>query len=151
MSSDLRDLYQSVILDHNRHPRNFGKLEGSSHEAEGYNPLCGDKVKVYLRMAGDVVEDVSFEGSGCAISTASASLLTDSAKGKKREEVERLFRRFRGVVMGENGSGAEDPPLGKLEVLAGVREFPMRVKCATLVWHTLMAAFEQRNETVSTE
>jgi len=152
MSSELRELYQTVILDHYKKPRNFGPLEGANCEAEGRNPLCGDHVKVYARVAGDTVEAVGFEGSGCAISTASASLMTQIAKGKSKAEIAAIFERFHDLVT--SGAGA-DPgelaALGKLEVLAGVREFPARVKCATLVWHALLAALERRAEPVSTE
>ena len=152
MSSDLRELYQTVILDHYKKPRNFGVLEGANCQAEGRNPLCGDHVKVYARVDGDTVEAVGFEGSGCAISTASASLMTQIAKGKSKAEIATIFKRFHDLVT----SGADADPgdlaaLGKLEVLAGVREFPARVKCATLVWHALLAALERRGEPVSTE
>jgi nitrogen fixation protein NifU and related proteins len=152
MSSELRDLYQTVILDHYKKPRNFGVLEGANCEAEGHNPLCGDEVKVYARVVGDTVEAVGFEGSGCAISTASGSLMTQIVKGKSKAEIAAIFERFHDLVT--SGAGA-DPgdlaSLGKLEVLAGVREFPARVKCATLVWHALLAALERRDEPVSTE
>jgi nitrogen fixation NifU-like protein len=146
--SDVRELYQSVILDHSKKPRNFGRPDRANREAEGLNPLCGDKVKVYLAVEDDVVAEAGFEGSGCAISTASASLMTEAVKGMSRAEVEALFQRFhRLVTAGERGAGS----LGKLEVLAGVREFPMRVKCATLAWHALRAALERRAGVVSTE
>jgi nitrogen fixation NifU-like protein len=149
MSAELRDLYQTVILDHYKKPRNFGKLAGANRQAEGHNPLCGDHIKVYARVDGDRVEAVGFEGSGCAISTASASLMTQIAKGKSKAEVESIFTRFHDLV---TGHGNVDPKgVGKLEVLAGVREFPARVKCATLVWHALRAALEGRGEPVSTE
>ncbi len=147
--SDLRDLYQEVIFDHNRRPRNFGRLEGATHKAEGFNPLCGDQLTLYLRVGEDGrIEEVAFEGKGCAISTASASLLTEAVKGKTLEEAERLFRGFHGMIMDE--PAAEPVELGKLEVLAGVKEFPTRVKCATLAWHTLHAAIEGKDQ-VSTE
>ncbi len=147
--NDLRDLYQEIIFDHYRHPHNFGPLGGANRQAEGYNPLCGDKVTLYLRMDDDVISDVHFEGSGCAISTASASLMTEALKGKHQDEALRLLDNFHGMVTG-TATGEE---LGKLKALAGVREFPERVKCATLAWHTLQAALENRNgqETVSTE
>ena len=149
MSSELRDLYQTVILDHYKKPRNFGKLAGANRQAEGLNPLCGDHIKVYARVDGDRVEAVGFEGSGCAISTASASLMTQIAQGKSKAEIEAIFTRFHDLV---TGHGDVDPSsVGKLEVLAGVREFPARVKCATLVWHALRAALEGRGEPVSTE
>ena len=149
MSSELRDLYQTVILDHYKKPRNFGKLAGATCQAEGRNPLCGDQIVVYARVDGDRVEAVGFEGSGCAISTAAASLVSEIAKGKSRAEIEAIYTRFHDLV---TGHGDVDPSsVGKLEVLAGVREFPARVKCATLVWHALRAALEGRGEPVSTE
>ncbi len=143
----LRDLYQEVILDHNRRPRNFGALPSSNHQAEGYNPLCGDKVTVFLDMEGGRIQNVSFQGAGCAISTASASLMTEALKGKTAEEARKLFQEFQGLVT--KGQDSED--LGKLAVFAGVREFPMRVKCATLAWHTLLAALNDKSQPVSTE
>ena len=146
--SDLRELYQEVILDHNKSPRNFGKLEGASHSADGFNPLCGDRVTVSLILRDDVVEDVRFDGAGCAISTASASVMTQMLKGKTRDEVEAIFRRFHDLVTGKEPEGSD---LGKLAVFAGVAEFPIRVKCATLAWHTLNAAIENRTEPVTTE
>jgi nitrogen fixation NifU-like protein len=149
--SDLRELYQAVILDHNKKPRNFRALPGANRSAEGYNPLCGDKVTIYLQLEDGVVRDVSFQGSGCAISTASASLMTEALKGKTVAEVEAIFEKFHGVVAGEPGPAGETPGLGKLSVFAGVREFPTRVKCATLAWHTLHAALEGAEKTVSTE
>ena len=150
--SDLRELYQEVILDHHRRPRNFKVLEDARH-VEGYNPLCGDKVTVYVRMDGDVVRDVSFQGSGCAISTASASLMTEGLKGKTRAEALALFRAFHHLLTGvPEAPGTEAPDLGKLEVFSGVREFPVRVKCATLPWHTFHAALAgEEDKTVSTE
>ncbi len=148
--NELRDLYQELILDHNRSPRNCRPMEDANHHAEGYNPLCGDRVTVYLHTEGDVIEDVSFQGSGCAISTASASLLTESLRGKTREEALKLFDRFQGLVTG-NADGDLGSSLGKLTVFSGVCEFPARVKCATLVWHTLRAALEEREEIASTE
>ena len=147
--SDLRDLYQEVILDHNRKPRNFGELPGADRKADGYNPLCGDKVTVSIALDGDHLKDIRFQGTGCAISTASASLMTDHLKGKTRAEVEALSREFMDLVTGKSSSGAVG--LGKLEAFAGVSEFPARVKCATLVWHTLKAALENRPDPVSTE
>ena len=151
IGSDLRDLYQTVILDHAKKPRNFGPLEGATCVAEGRNPLCGDHIKVYARVAGDTIEAVGFEGSGCAISTASASLMTQIAKGRSRAEIDVIATRFHDLVTG----GADADPgdlaaLGKLEVLAGVREFPARVKCATLVWHALHSALGD-SKTVTTE
>jgi nitrogen fixation NifU-like protein len=146
--SELRDLYQTVILDHYKKPRNYGRPEGADHEAEGVNPLCGDRVRVFARVDGDRLGAVGFEGSGCAISTAAASLMTQVVKGKTRPEIEALYQRYQDMV---TGTGGVDPSLGKLEVLAGVREFPARVKCATLVWHALRAALEGRQQPVSTE
>jgi len=148
VSGDLRDLYQDVILEHSKRPRNFRTLDGAAHKAEGYNPLCGDKVTVYVTVEDGVVKDVAFQGSGCAISTASASVMTETLKGKPRAEVERLFRTFHGLVTGAHTPASE---LGKLAVFAGVREFPTRVKCATLAWHTLHAALEDRGKPVTTE
>jgi nitrogen fixation NifU-like protein len=147
--SDLRDLYQEVILDHYRKPRNSRPLAGANRKAEGFNPLCGDRLTLYLKLKDGVIEDASFEGSGCAISTASASLLTESVKGKTAPEVERLFQGFHNLVTQDVATPG--PELGKLEVLRGVREFPARVKCATLAWHTLHAALANQAETVSTE
>jgi nitrogen fixation NifU-like protein len=140
--SDLRDLYQETILDHGRRPRNFRKLEHPTHEADGDNPLCGDKIHLYVELDGDVVRDISFEGAGCAISTASASLMTEALKGKKVAEAMALFRRMHDTVMGKDGDG--DVDIGKLAVFEGVREYPLRVKCATLAWHTLKSALEQQ-------
>ena len=148
--SDLRELYQEVILDHHKKPRNFRSLEGARH-VEGYNPLCGDKVTIYVKLEGDVVRDVSFQGSGCAISTASASMMTESLKGKTRAEAEALFQSFHDLLTGKTGTGGGASNLGKLEVFSGVREFPVRVKCATLAWHTFHAALEGEDKTVSTE
>ena len=146
--SDLTDLYQEVILDHNRRPRNFHALADASHTAEGYNPLCGDRLTLYLKVDGGVVRDVSFEGAGCAISKASASMMTDAVKGKSIVEAQALFDRFHRMVTTPPEQPVED--LGKLSALAGVREFPVRVKCASLAWHTLKAAFTNERRT-STE
>lgn len=147
--AELRELYQSVILDHYKKPRNFGRPPAADREAEGVNPLCGDHVHVYARVEDDRVSEVGFEGSGCAISTAAASLMTEAVKGHTVGEVEALFERYHELV---TGRGAVDPEtLGKLAVLAGVREFPARVKCATLAWHALRAALEGAAEPVSTE
>ncbi len=145
---DLKALYQEVIIDHNRKPRNCGKLAGADRIAEGYNPLCGDRLTVYLKLADGVIRDVSFEGSGCAISVASASLMTEALKGRTEAEAGTLFERFHALVTSD---GADAQGLGKLEVLAGVREFPARVKCATLAWHTLHSALCNEPHTVSTE
>ena len=149
MSGDLRDLYQEVIFDHYKRPRNMGTLEEASHRAEGYNPLCGDRVTTYLKVEDGVVRDAAFEGAGCAIATASASLMTEALKGRRLDEVEALFRGFHEMVTDAPATGS--PALGKLEVLGGVREFPARVKCATLAWHTLNAALAKRQQPVSTE
>ena len=146
--SDLSDLYQEVILDHNRSPRNFRRMESASHHAEGYNPLCGDRVTVFVKIEGDRIADVTFEGSGCAISKASASLMTDELKGSTVADARRLFERFHRMVTTPSDQAVEE--LGKLSALAGVREFPVRVKCASLAWHTLKAAID-REEKVSTE
>jgi nitrogen fixation NifU-like protein len=142
---NLGNLYQEVILDHSRRPRNFRKMEGASRKADGYNPLCGDRVTIYLSMDGDVVKDASFQGSGCAISTSSASILTESMKGKTRAEAEALFETFHDLVTGERNAKPDAPELGKLAVFSGVSEFPARVKCATLSWHTLRAALDSPN------
>ena len=147
LDDELRALYQEVILDHYKRPRNFGAVDPASASAEGYNPLCGDQVNVSIRMDGDVIEDVAFEGVGCAISTASASLMTEAVKGKTRVEAVRLFEDFRRVVTGD---GSPDGDLGKLEILAGVRDYPVRIKCAVLAWHALKSALES-GETVTTE
>ena len=139
--SELMDLYQEVILDHNKNPRNFGQIEAADHCARGDNPLCGDRLTLYLRMDGDRIAEVRFEGQGCAISTASASILTEVVLGKSLDEVEALFESFHDLLTGDPSVVAEvGPELGKLAVFAGVREFPVRVKCATLAWHTLKAA-----------
>jgi nitrogen fixation NifU-like protein len=147
--SDLRELYQQLIIDHSKKPRNFVKLEDANGTAEGHNPLCGDVVTVYLQVEDDVIRKIGFQGSGCAISKASASMMTDSVKGKNKDEAQVLFERFHALVTGDGTSDPND--LGKLAVFSGVREFPIRVKCATLAWHTMRAALEGRGETVSTE
>jgi nitrogen fixation protein NifU and related proteins len=149
--SDLRDLYQEVILDHTKKPRNFHKMEAATNSAKGHNPLCGDRLTVYVKLENDIVQDISFEGSGCAISTASASMMTESLKGKTRSDVEATFRRFHELVAGKSESTQDASELGKLAVFSGVREFPVRVKCATLCWHTLRAALESQKSAVSTE
>jgi nitrogen fixation protein NifU and related proteins len=146
--SELRELYQQVILDHNRKPRNFRKLDGANRTAEGYNPLCGDQITLYLKVEDGVIEDAAFQGSGCAISRAAASMMTSSVIGKPGGEAEALFHRLHAVLTGENGDGGS---IGKLAVFAGVREFPSRVKCVTLAWHTLQAALTGAPEPVSTE
>jgi len=149
--SEMRELYQEVIIDHHKRPRNFGKLEGANRHSEGYNPLCGDRVTVYLRVEADIIQDVSFDGSGCAICTASASVMTEVLKGKTLADVESLFGKFHDLVTGPPDEPAVTEGLGKLAVFHGVREFPVRVKCATLPWHTLQAALHQSDEQVSTE
>ena len=150
--SDLRDLYQDLILDHTKRPRNFGQLENANCRADGHNPLCGDKLTVFLDVDDGVVKDVRFQGSGCAISTASASMMTESIKGKTRAEVEALFEKFHHMLTGPQGGELEDgDELGKLVVFSGVKEFPVRVKCATLAWHTLNAALKHEREPASTE
>jgi nitrogen fixation NifU-like protein len=141
----LQELYGEVILDHNRRPRNFGRLAAANHVAVGHNPLCGDRVAVYLRVADERIEEIGFEGVGCAISTASASMMTEALRGKPVAEARQLFERFHALLTadaeaGEAGDAAAAPELGKLAVFAGVREFPMRVKCATMAWHALQAA-----------
>jgi nitrogen fixation NifU-like protein len=155
MSSELRELYQQVILDHNRKPRNFRKLPSPTLGAEGYNPLCGDRVTVEVALEGDVIRDIAFQGSGCAISKASASLMTADLKGKAVADAEAAFARFRAMLTdgqaGPAGDEAASAQLGKLAVFAGVREFPSRIKCATLPWHTLHAALAGKTEPVSTE
>ncbi len=148
--SDLSDLYQEVILDHNRRPRNFGVLADATRIANGYNPLCGDKLKLYLKLNGDRIEAIAFEGSGCAISKASASLMTDAVKGASKGEALGLFDRFHQVVTTPMDEPIDEESVGKLAVLAGVREYPARVKCASLAWHTLKAALEGAGEPVRT-
>ncbi|MGE5246115.1 MAG: Fe-S cluster assembly sulfur transfer protein SufU [Betaproteobacteria bacterium] len=148
MNADLQDLYREVILDHNRRPRNFRAME-QGLKAEGYNPLCGDRLTVYLRVENGRIEDASFQGSGCAISKASASLMTEAVKGKTREEAAALFNRFQRMITRAPDEPVDD--LGKLSVFAGVRQFPVRVKCASLAWHTLQSALQARGEMASTE
>ena len=146
---ELKDLYRDVILDHNKRPRNFGKLAEANACADGHNPLCGDRLTVCLKLDGDRVEDVRFEGKGCAISTASASLMTEAIKGKDRATIDNLFTKVHTLLTEQNAVAS--PDLGKLAALSGVREFPARVKCASLCWHTLNAALEQSGTTISTE
>lgn len=148
---DLRELYQQVILEHSRSPRNFKELENANRTAEGYNPLCGDQLKLYVVLEGDTIVDVAFKGSGCAISKASASLMTGAVKGKTTAEAEELFARFRKMLTSEHDAAIDEDAMGKLAVLGGVREFPVRVKCATLAWHTLHAALAGKEKPVSTE
>jgi nitrogen fixation NifU-like protein len=149
--SDLTDLYQEVILDHNRQPRNFGSMGDATHTANGHNPLCGDKLKVYLKVDGGRVEDVRFEGSGCAISKASASLMTDAIKGRTLDEVNALFERVHTMLTLPTGQDVDISEVGKLAVLSGVREFPVRVKCASLAWHTMKTALARPGATAKTE
>jgi nitrogen fixation protein NifU and related proteins len=151
MSSDLRDLYQEMILDHGKRPRNFRTLPAANRKAEGYNPLCGDRETVYLEVEGDVVRDASFEGAGCAISTASASMMTEALKGRSRQEADALFEKFHDLITGQTNAPASGPALGKLEVFSGVREYPVRIKCATLPWHTMRSALHGDAEVISTE
>ena len=149
--SDLRDLYQEVIVDHSRRPRNFKKLEGATHRAEGFNPLCGDRVVIYLRIDGGVVAEAAFEGAGCAISTASASMMTETMKGKTAAEAEATFSRFHQMVTSPPDAEAELDGLGKLAVFSGVCQYPARVKCASLCWHTLRNALSGNHELVTLE
>jgi nitrogen fixation NifU-like protein len=152
--TDLHGLYQEVILDHNKKPRNFRVMPAADSRADGFNRLCGDRVTIFLKLDGDRISDVSFQGSGCAISTASASILTDAVKGKTRAEAETLFQKFHELVTGNahgNGNNSNEFSLGKLAVFSGVSEFPARVKCASLAWHTLHNALQGSPDTVSTE
>lgn len=149
--ADLRELYQETILDHSRKPRNFHKIDGADRVAAGHNPLCGDRVTLYLKLDGDRIADASFEGQGCAISKASASLMTDAVKGLPRAEADRLFDRFHELVTQGPDAARTAKELGKLAVFAGVSEYPIRVKCATLAWHTLRSALAGKAETVTTE
>ena len=149
MNDDFADLYQEVIVDHSRRPRNFGRLDGATHNAEGFNPLCGDRLKLFVNIKNGAVQEARFEGDGCAISRASASLMTESIKGKSREDVLRLFAEFRKLATGVAGS--DRAALGNLTVFSGLAGFPARVKCATLAWHTLRAALEKDAGVVSTE
>jgi len=161
--SDLRDLYQDVILEHSKTPRNYREMPAANRKAEGFNPLCGDRFTVYVTVESDVIRDISFQGSGCAISKSSASMMTQSLKGKTVGEAEKLFGRFHDLVTGhfkDHSSGnasasvpdnGNQPELGKLTVFSGVSEYPVRVKCATLAWHTLQAALEGTQEPISTE
>ena len=148
--SEMNELYQEVILDHNRRPHNFRVIDNANAKQEGYNPLCGDRLTLYLTLDGDIIKDVAFQGSGCAISKASASLMTDALKGKKISEARELFEQFHDMITSDPGSPITD--LGKLSVLAGVRDYPTRVKCASLAWHTMKAAVAHEGEApVSTE
>ena len=149
MNADLRDLYQEVVLDHSKKPRNFRQLEDANRSAEGFNPLCGDRIVLYLKVEDGIIQDIGFQGSGCAISKASASLMTSILKGKSEKEADELFERFRRLVTKDEAADPE--ALGKLAVFSGVREFPARVKCASLAWHTLRAALEGKQDKVTTE
>jgi nitrogen fixation protein NifU and related proteins len=148
--SDLRELYQQVILDHNKNPRNFHDMPDATNRVDGYNPLCGDHYTIFLKTDGDTIQEVSFTGSGCAISKASASVMSSTIKGKSKEEADRLFETFHRLVTGDQ-SGLSAADLGRLAAFSGVSEFPARVKCATLAWHTLRSALEGNDEKVSTE
>ncbi len=149
--SDLRDLYQEVILDHNKSPHNYREMADPSRMALGHNPLCGDRLKLYVRLDGDRISDVAFQGQGCAISKASASLMTDAVKGKTLDEAEALYGKFHDLLTGPPDVKATGAGLGKLAVFSGVREFPVRVKCATLAWHTLESALKDVHEVAKTE
>lgn len=149
MDNDLRDLYQELILDHNRNPRNFREIHDANRRAEGYNPLCGDKVTVYIRLEDDIIKEISFQGSGCAISKASASIMTTCLKGKRKAEAEALFKSFHNMVT--TGEGDSKKKEKKLAVLAGVHKYPVRVKCATLAWHTMNNSLQGVDEPVTTE
>jgi nitrogen fixation NifU-like protein len=148
---ELRELYQQVILDHNKNPKNFGKLEPANRTAEGYNPLCGDRVDLYLQVEDEVIKDISFEGAGCAISKASASVMTTVLKGKSTAEAEQLFKKFQKLITSAHGAEPDLKEMGKLAIFCGVREFPLRVKCAGLAWHTMVAALKNESAPVSTE
>lgn len=151
--SELREIYQQVVLDHYKKPRNYRRIEPCPHSAHGHNPLCGDRVTVYVQVKDGAIDDISFEGSGCAICTASASLMTESLKGKSETEAETLFQRFHHLLTAEGSkeTGNGEAELGKLQVFEGVREFPVRIKCATLPWHTFHAALRSKEEPVTTE
>ena len=151
MDSELAALYQDIIIDHNKSPRNFGELPPPRHEADGYNPLCGDRLSVYVKLDGERISEVSFDGSGCAISVASASLMTEALKGKTLAEAKALFERMHALLTGSGDTADGDAELGKLEALAGVRAYPSRVKCATLAWHTVQSALDDSHESVTTE
>ena len=151
MDNELRELYQEVILDHNKSPRNFRNIENANHFAKGHNPLCGDKIDIYLLIEDGVVKDISFQGSGCAISKASASLMTSVLKGKSVDEAEKIFHKFHDLVTGKLDEETGMEELGRLAVFAGVRDFPVRVKCASLAWHTMISALKENEKVVSTE
>jgi nitrogen fixation protein NifU and related proteins len=149
--SEFNELYQEIILEHSKAPRNYRRPDGTNCSAEGYNPLCGDHFTVFLNMDGDAIRDVGFQGSGCAISKASASMMTQMLKGKTKAEAEKIFEKFHGMVTGENGASSNGSELGKLEVFSGVCKYPARVKCATLAWHALQSALEGEQKPVTTE
>jgi nitrogen fixation NifU-like protein len=151
MMDDLRDLYQEMLLDHHKHPRNYRKLENANRQSEGFNPLCGDKVNVYLILRDDVIEDIAFESAACAICTASTSIMTEVIKGKTLDEVEQLFGRFHDLVTADPEAETDTDTLGKLAIFAGVREYPIRIKCATLPWHTMQAAIKKSDDPATTE
>jgi nitrogen fixation NifU-like protein len=151
VTTELNDLYQELILDHYRRPHNHRRIEQPDRTAEGYNPLCGDHVTVFLKLDGDVVKEVTFEGGGCAISTASASIMTDTLTGKTLSEAKEIFKKFHSLVTGESREVELGPGLGKLEIFSGVCQYPVRVKCATLAWHTFATALDNANAVVSTE
>lgn len=154
MMQELSDLYQQLILDHNKSPRNRRRIDPAGRAARGYNPLCGDRVTVYLDLDGDVIRDIAFEGSGCAISTAAASMMTQALKGRTLAEAQALFEQFHDLLAGDEAdrpAGERGADLGKLEAFAGVRRFPARVKCATLAWHTFKAALDGQSDPVTTE
>ncbi len=151
INPELKELYQQVILDHNKSPRNFKILTDANRTAEGYNPLCGDKIDIFLDIEDNIVKDISFQGSGCAISKASASLMSEAVKGKSVEEAKQLFEKFHDLITGKLDEDEGTEELGKLKVLAGVKEFPLRVKCASLAWHTMLSALQKENKTISTE
>jgi nitrogen fixation NifU-like protein len=148
---ELRELYQEMLLDHHKHPRNYGKVDKANRKAEGYNPLCGDRVTVYLLMEKDVIKDIAFEGVGCAICKASCSVMTELVKGKPESDAARIFGDFHDLVTSDTETDFDADSLGKLAIFAGVREFPLRIKCATLGWHTMQAALNQTDSVVSTE
>ena len=151
MSDNLRELYQQVILDHNRNPRNYKELPNATRKVDGYNPLCGDHYTIYLQLDGDTIKDIGFTGNGCAISKASASVMSSTVKGKNSADAEKLFDVFHKLVTGEGSSGLDEAELGRLAAFSGVSEFPARVKCATLAWHTLHTALKSDDEVVTTE
>ena len=151
MLDQIRDLYQEVVFDHNRNPRNFRVMEDANRKIEGYNPLCGDRITLYVKVTDGVIDDVSFQGSGCAISTASASLMTEIVRGQTEQEAEHLFEVFHRITTGKDGDNVNLDEIGKLAVLAGVRAYPARVKCATLAWHSLQSALKNEHDTISTE